>query len=546
MSPSLAAGKPLMTFRCFDFSGGLDIRTSPTLLAQRGKKNKWLTKASNVEMGDDGSVKKRYGMRLVTAAAGLTLHVTGGIQFVRSGGTFYDVIACVNGNVYKINADTTITSLKSGLTNFTRPASFAVYNDTLFFADGIDAPQQWDGTTWAALGGSSPATARWLVSHGNRLFAEDATVPSRVYWSKLNNATDWAGTDDAGFLDVNPNDGGVMVTMVPSVQELGLLKEGRPYRLQGIGPITGYTVADNLVPATGSVGCNSLRGACFAVNDIWYSSRLGLHRLSATQDFGDLEETFPSRLIEPYFRKENAFAIQNVDFTYALSSGTALTQPQVLYDPGRNRILMSAVRGTGEGGSPAGGSNEVGCDTIFVYDIALKAWSIWTMPSGTDLTAMWPARATLAAGQPEIYIGVQSNFANTGMVYALSPGTTSDLDGAQAAVAISAQLRHVTHLGEAGLEKSPRYLYLYFKKESATTTMTLNLYADFKTTAVFTTTFDITSSTAETQVVKRIDLGGFTCEYLEIDLQQATAAKGFTFLGYEVEWRARRAIRRAE
>jgi hypothetical protein len=76
--------------------------------------------------------------------------------------------------------------------------------------------------------------------------------------------------------------------------------------------------------------------------------------------------------------------------------------------------------------------------------------------------------------------------------------------------------------------------------------MTLNLYADFKTTAAFTTTFDITSSTAETQVIKRIDLPELRCEYLEVDLQQATAGKTFTFYGYEVQWREGRRARRAE
>ncbi len=55
-------GQPLRSFACFDFSGGLDVQTAPTVLAAQGAKNKWLTKASNVVFNDDGSVSKRWGM----------------------------------------------------------------------------------------------------------------------------------------------------------------------------------------------------------------------------------------------------------------------------------------------------------------------------------------------------------------------------------------------------------------------------------------------------------------------------------------------------
>lgn len=529
-------GRELETFRATNFSGGLNVQVSPVVLSGM-RENKWLTVATNVVYNADGSVGKRWGMRSVSTSSSLTgagTHaISGGFQYRKSDGTMYDVIAVDDGTVYKINSNGSLTSIKSGLTSTDAQYTFAVYNDTLFVANGIDAPQQWDGTSWSALGGSSPATLRNVVAHGNRLFGTATAAPSRLYWSKLNNPTDWSGTSDAGFLDVNPNDGGIIATLVPSNQELVILKENRPYRLQGIGPTTGFTVVDNLVPTTGSIGCNSMRGGMFALNDVWYTSPIGVHRLSATQNFGDLTESFASTPIEPYFRYGSSYALNGIQAT---ATNNDLYNPAIVYDPFSNLVIYGDV--------DAG--VELGLDRFLVYDAGTRGWSDWTLPSGMEVTAFWPGRLSSVTGPGVLFLGIYVRATDDSAVYAFDRSQTSDLDTSAAATGISAQVRHVSNLGAAGVEKTPRYLYLYFNKESSSTTMTLNLYADFKTTAVFTTTFDITSTTAETQVVKRIDLGGFTCEHLEVDLSNATAGRSFTFLGYEVKWRPRRTVRRAE
>ncbi len=533
MATQALIGSALQVFRCFDFSGGLDIHTAATKLGMLGGKNRWLSKAFNVLYDDDGSVSKRPGMYSVcNPTSSISASVIGGTQFRKSDGTVKTVFVTSGGAVAVVTSATAVTSLTSGLSTSYRP-SFAVYNDTLFFANGVDAPAQYDGTTWAALGGSSPATARVLCAHGNRLFATATAVPSRLYWSKLNAPTDWAGTTDAGFLDVNPNDGGVILNLLSSNQELLILKENRTYRLQGIGPATGYTVVDNMVPTTGSVGTVSTAGAVWAANDAHYVSRLGLHRLSATAAFGDLTEGFSSNRVTPYFRVGDAAAL---DLTPSIA-----THAQLTYVPELNTLVLWSQAATATGQMFGG--------VLLAQDLGSRAWAQWGTGPGPSvnkpaITAIWPQR-NATTGQYELALGIQDQTSFHLSIAAISRGQTSDLDGAAVALGISAQVRHVSNLNAPGIEKAPRYLYLYFKKESGTTTMTLNLYADFKTTAVLTTTFDITSSTAETQVVKRIDLGGFTCEYLGVSISNSQQ-KSFTFNGYECQFRERRLIRRAE
>ena len=537
--PAVTSGR-LRAFRVTDFSGGLDVMTSPTKLADLGHRNRWLTVAKNVVFETDGSVAKRWGMIEKGNGTVLSTAISGGIEWRPSTApaSQTDVVATQDGTVYSVT-NSGYTSIKTGLTSV-RNYSFAIYNDILHVANGTDAPQQWDGTTWAALGGSSPATASVFVAHGNRMFALAKAVPSRLYWSKLNASTDWSGTTDAGFLDVNPNDGGVLTTLVPGVQELVLGKTWRPYRLQGIGPTTGYTVVDHLMPADGSIGPTSMQAAVYAANDVWYASQSGIHRLSATQQYGDLKNSFISHRVEPYFRRNTTYSPYDT-ISFQGYSGFA-DSPTLSYDSA-NGLLLHGARYS---------SVTNACDRVLVYNIALDAFSEWRIASGGTAgeitTPFWESQNN-STHMAELRCGLYSSASGKGMLVALRRDQTSDLtltSGSLASAGIVAQVRHATNLGAAGMEKVPRYIYFYFSEQSSSTTMTLNLYADFKTTAAFTTTFDIASATAESIIVKRVDVGGFTCEYLEVDLQNSTAGRTFTLYGYEVHWRPRRDVGRAE
>ena len=90
----------------------------------------------------------------------------------------------------------------------------------------------------------------------------------------------------SGRASISLNDGSDLQDLVPSINELVLIKGARPYRLQGTSPAT-FTLA-NVVPTTGSVGAISRQSCFFALNDVWWISTAGLHNLATTQRFGDL------------------------------------------------------------------------------------------------------------------------------------------------------------------------------------------------------------------------------------------------------------------
>ena len=95
-----------------------------------------------------------------------------------------------------------------------------------------------------------------------------------------------------------------------------------------------------------------------------------------------------------------------------------------------------------------------------------------------------------------------------------------------------------------GMQKVPRHLYLYFEQGDGPVD-TVQVFYDFLSTAAYTTTnLSLTSSIdgSRETIIKRIDLGG-ECEFFSLRL---TADSRFVFLGYEVLFRPKRRIRRAE
>lgn len=517
------AGSALTAFRVDSFAGGLDLKTSPLRIAQ-AKKGDRLTRADNLVYTHDGGVTKRFGRVAINATTlGAAVKILGGIQYRLSSGTDYQVVGTSDGRVVRINTDGTTANLATGKsTNAGVRYRFAVYNDLLHITNGYDAPMTWDGTTFQNMAGSPPATGQVIVMHGNRAFMTARAVPSRLYWSKLNNTVDWTGTTDAGFLDVNPNDGSIIFDLVSSIQELVILKGARPYRLQGIGPTTGYTVADHLVPTVGSVGAISSQGALFALNDVFYVSALGLHQLATTNQFGDLTESFLSDRVEPYFRLDapEGLTLQNLH--------TAV----LAYDAQNNNLLLSVC-------ANADGVN----DTTLVYDILLKAWAVWTAtPYASFFTVRNPTN-----GAREVWAGGYNGF-----VYSLtrSSGSTEAIAGAAS---------HITALGEPGVVKSPRYGFFYFDSQASGAVQITTAF-DFERTGGQVYTASLVPATSPVwgssfvwgtsvwgtgggQQVRRLDLRGIG-EVLEITVENIEPNETFTWLGYELFYRTRRHVRR--
>ena len=545
-----ARGGAYETYSVFNFDKGLDVKTSPLKRAASIRQDT-LNTADNWVMSTAGAVTSRVGTQpAITASAGtatvshllteglgdwttgqdtrflptlgllgisgVTGVVTGGTEFIKSDGTHLVVFGADDGTLYTLNAGA-VTQISSGHTTGTR-WYFATYNDTLLIANRADAPMKTtDGVTVSALGGSPPMAGGPMVVHGNRIFWLDGVNTSRLTWSALDNAEDYTTPNNAGNVAVSQNDGSALVALVPSINELVLLKGRRPYRLQGTSPST-FTLT-NVVPTTGSVGAVSTQGALFALNDVWYLATSGIVRLTAVQAFGDLRESFPSTPIQPYFETGTGFTISLAN----------LDKSVLAYDPQHNRIYV-AVDHNGDGQN----------DLLLVYDGATKGWTTWP---GFAAASLWQVKNT-TTGEIDLYGGGYD-------------GQVFIMDRENASAEILSEARHLSALGVPGVEKSVRHAFLYLKEEGPST---VRVDTKFDFGAGGGQSFEVSQQGSshllgvnwvlgvdplgrQDQIIKRINVHG-TGEFLEIGVRNTGPGTRFTWYGYEAIFRQRRVIRR--
>lgn len=118
----------------------------------------------------------------------------GGIRYTPSNATAKTVIAHGT-NVYTVSdVDGTTTSIKSGLSSSATDYYFSQSNDILYVTNGQDVPQQWDGTTWSAVGGSPP-TSKYNIFHKNRWWLVDTTNPTKLVFSDLGTYDTYTSTN---------------------------------------------------------------------------------------------------------------------------------------------------------------------------------------------------------------------------------------------------------------------------------------------------------------------------------------------------------------
>lgn len=90
-------------------------------------------------------------------------------RYYRSAGSPIQLFA-FGTNVYSVNDGTgAVTSIKSGLDSSATLYDWTAVNDKTYFVNGVDAPQSYNGTTVAVVGGSPPTSSQVEV-HANCLF----------------------------------------------------------------------------------------------------------------------------------------------------------------------------------------------------------------------------------------------------------------------------------------------------------------------------------------------------------------------------------------
>lgn len=219
------AAEPLM-----DFKGGLSLWEPYSLAPNQ------VRRADNLVLWRDGRLRRRLGYtRWGLNALGAPSSVTSLFQFITAAGVKYFLASTADGKVYKdAGAGGTWTTVATGLVgNADVHPKFKTFANQVIMVDKNNAPQTFDGTTWAALGGVNADTnlARVLEAYQGRLWlgAEPGTG-SRIRYSAVSNPASYATND---FLDISINDGEDIQTLMVVQNQLFVAKRTQLFVVMG-------------------------------------------------------------------------------------------------------------------------------------------------------------------------------------------------------------------------------------------------------------------------------------------------------------------------
>jgi len=519
MPLAVASAAGLRAYTARNFGGGLDIKTSPLQLAgMGGREPNRLTRATHGQYTVEGAFRKRDDLALANAMSlGASVAITGGIQYRRSDGTSEVVIGTDDGRLVRLDpvAGTTV-DLATGYSTGTR-WGFALFADDLIAVNGVNVPKKYNGTSVTTLGGSPPATAYAVVSHSARVFMLDNTARQRFSWSKLGDHENWTAADNAGALFIQTVER--LTGLVSASQsELILAAPGALFRLQGSSPST-YALT-NVVPASSASGGVSFQAILFAMNDIFLLAQAGIHSYRGALEFGDLKESFTSERIGSFFEPNTPYTLALQNLQYGVGC----------YDRQNGRLLFACDS-----------DGDAHNDVVFLYDLSSRAWSVWP---GMAVASLWTV-VNPTTGVEEVCAGGYDGYVRI-------------FDRRTSTNPIEAEARHVSDLGMPGVIKAPRHLYLYLA-ETGNFEVDVDIRKDFGSEVVFSGSASTLGSGhtlgvnwvlgvdplgVSGSLAKRINLGGFVCEHMEVAVRNSQPGQPFTYFGYHCLSRPRRVIGR--
>lgn len=145
-------GLPLQTLSYYDLGGGLDLKSSPTKVAEAD-----CTLGLNVDYSVDGAVATRNGSSIVNITTGIPAQISGAptalaaFDYKRSNGTEVEVF--VAGTTIYHDFSTPVAVVTGLTANLVPDMEFIVTNNNeyLVFGNGTDTNLKFDGTTWTNL-----------------------------------------------------------------------------------------------------------------------------------------------------------------------------------------------------------------------------------------------------------------------------------------------------------------------------------------------------------------------------------------------------------
>lgn len=221
-------------------------------------------------------------------------------------------------------------SLKTGVSQSSR--YFAVMNTILYSGceNGDETNNlKWDPTTSAAVvwpGTQSPAIPLvFICTWNSRMWGVHRTNRTKIYFSKVGDAEDWAttGVSGAGNIEVGYSDGENITGLVVHNEQLFILKERSIWHIVTANPNTDNS-AWRVEIVTRQFGCSNHRGICVLGNDVLFPSSKGIVSLNVALYQGDFKASNASAPIPTIAGGASAYCRLTNQFMTTVTWGSTL------------------------------------------------------------------------------------------------------------------------------------------------------------------------------------------------------------------------------
>jgi hypothetical protein len=259
-------------YRVYDFTGGLNTRKLPISLQPNEISN-----LQNFNYDNLGVLTKRYGYDRVNDTSLGDSAVLGLHSYYKSNGDKY-LLAYHNQSIYSWDSNlANQATVKSGLTANGEP-QFCTYDDKCYIVNNQDSMMQYDGTALTTVSGSPPIT-KYIKGISKRLFtAGNDTYPYRLYFSGLDDYTDWTSSY---YVDLPSK--GIITGLEILLDSLIVYEEERIWVLYNVAGDPDDWSLKEVSTDVGSVSQNSLSKVR---NELFFRSRKGIHTFSGVTTEG--------------------------------------------------------------------------------------------------------------------------------------------------------------------------------------------------------------------------------------------------------------------
>jgi hypothetical protein len=202
--------------------------------------------------------------------------------------------------------------------------------------------------------------ASFLQVHLNRIWANDNENPDRLHYCESGVYNVWQGAGDSGALDIGIGDGdpeGLTAIFPPFKGVLIAAKRTKLYKIGGQFPET-FTI-DRMASSLGCVAHQAV--AAVDQDDVLFVSDKGVHSSVATDQFGDLKQSYISRdiqtsIVEDWSRSRQKYI-------------------QAAYLPQLNSVAFAVAEGS-----------QTSQQNLWLYNVALQQWYRWPSVNATAIT----------------------------------------------------------------------------------------------------------------------------------------------------------------